>query len=73
MQPSTRFKVLWTIWMAGGGLAAAAIVYGLTSTWWWAVATLLGSGVILNAIGQAITQTLRAISASRHRPAGPPP
>ena len=72
MQRTTRFKVLWTIWMAGGGVAAAAIVYAVTTSWWWGLAALVGSGVVLNAIGQAITQPARAISASRHRPAGPP-
>jgi hypothetical protein len=66
---STRFKVLWTIWMAGGGLAAAAIVYKLTSSWWWTLGALLASGVVLNAIGQVITQPGRAVSASRQRPA----
>jgi hypothetical protein len=72
MQRTTRFKVLWTMWMAGGGLAAATLAYTLTGSWWWCVAALLGSGVVLNAIGQAVTQPVRAISASRHQRPGPP-
>jgi hypothetical protein len=68
MQRTTRFKVLWTIWMSGGGLAAAVLAYAVTGSWWWALAALLGSGVVLNAIGQMVTQPVRAVSASRRRP-----
>jgi hypothetical protein len=47
----TRFKVLWTLWMAGGGIAA----------------TVLASGVVLNFIGQLVVQPLMATRARHHR------
>lgn len=71
MHRGVLFKILWTIWMAGGGLTAAVIAYSLTSSWWWALGALLGSGVVLNAVGQAVTRPVRA-PASRHRSAAPP-
>jgi uncharacterized protein (DUF697 family) len=66
----TRSKVLWAVWMTGGGIVAAAIVYALTNSVGWAVVGLLASGVVLNAIAQMVTQPVRAVTASRHRRPG---
>jgi len=60
MKRSSHFKVLWTVWMSVGGVAIAAIVYGITRSMGWAVVGLLVSGTILNTIG-------RAVLGSRHR------
>jgi hypothetical protein len=70
VEHDTRFKVLWTIWMAGGGLAIAAIVYAITDSLGWTIVALLASGVVLNTIGQLVTQPIRAARANgpRHRP-----
>lgn len=65
---STRSKVLWTVWMSGGGIATAVIVYALTDSLGWAVVGLLASGVVLNAIGQMVTQPIEAVSARRRDP-----
>jgi ABC-type Fe3+-siderophore transport system permease subunit len=59
-QHSRRFKVLWTLWMSGGGIAAAVVAYSFTRSVGWAVVGLLVSGIVLNAIGQAITQPFAA-------------
>jgi hypothetical protein len=67
---STRFKVLWTVWMSGGGIATAAIVYMLTASLGWAIAGLLASGVVLNAIAQIVIQPIKAVSGNPHRPPG---
>jgi hypothetical protein len=67
MKRSSQFKVLWTIWMSVGGVAIAAIVYDITRSPGWAVVALIVSGTVLNAIGQAISQRLRAVLGSRHR------
>jgi hypothetical protein len=53
MRRSARCKVLWTVWMAGGGLATTVVVYAITANLAWAVVGLLVSGVVLNAVGQA--------------------
>jgi len=65
MQRSTRFKVLWTVWMAGGGLVTWAVVYAFTGSVGWAVVALLASGVVLNAVGQAVIQPMNAKSRTR--------
>jgi hypothetical protein len=65
VSPSRRPKVLWTVWMSGGGIASAAIAYLLTDSVGWAVVTLLASGVVLNAIAQAITQPIKAATGTR--------
>ena len=61
MKRNTRFKVLWTVWMAGGGLATAAVVYTITASVGWAVVGLLASGIVLNAIAQVIVQPMKAV------------
>jgi ABC-type Fe3+-siderophore transport system permease subunit len=72
MKRSTRFKVLWTVWMAGGGLVTAVVVYAITGSVGWAVVALLASGVVLNAVGQAVVQPMNARSRTRHsRPRSP--
>jgi hypothetical protein len=65
MKRSTRFKVLWTVWMAGGGLVTSAVVYAITGSVGWAVVGLLASGVFLNAIGQVVVQPMNARSRTR--------
>jgi hypothetical protein len=60
MKRTKRFKVLWTIWMAGGGIAIAVIVFVVTASVVWAIIGLLGSSVVLNMIGQAVTQPMNA-------------
>jgi ABC-type Fe3+-siderophore transport system permease subunit len=65
MKRSTRFKVLWTVWMAGGGLVTAVVVYAITGSVGWAVVGLLASGVVLNAVGQAVVQPMNARSRTR--------
>jgi hypothetical protein len=72
MGHSFRFKVLWTIWMAGGGIAVAAVVYAITDSIGWTIAGLLASGVVLNAIGQVVTQPIQA-ARSAQRPPRPRP
>ena len=67
MKRSARFKVLWTIWMAGGGLATAAVVYAITASLGWAVVGLLVSGIVLNAVGQVVVQPMKAARATRER------
>jgi hypothetical protein len=67
MKRSTRFKVLWTVWMAGGGLVTWAAVYAITGSVGWAVVGLLASGVVLNAVGQAVVQPMIARSRTRDR------
>ena len=65
MKRSTRFKVLWTVWMAGGGLVTSAVVYAITASVGWALVGLLASGVVLNAVGQMVVQPMKAVSATR--------
>ena len=65
MKRSTRFKVMWTIWMAGGGLVTWAVVYAITGSLGWAVVGLLASGVVLNAVGQAVVQPMNAMRRTR--------
>ena len=68
MERSGRFKLLWTLWMGLGGVAIAAIVYGITSSLGWAVMILVLSGPVLNTIGQAIALPTRTVrGSSRHR------
>jgi hypothetical protein len=66
MVASTRSKVLWAVWMSGGGLATAVIVYAMTGSIGWAIVGPLGSGVVLNTIGQVITQPFKAVTGNRH-------
>src|ERR1700687_4703254 len=47
MKRSTRFKVLWTVWMAGGGLVTWAVVYAITGSVGWGGVGLLAFGVVL--------------------------
>lgn len=64
---STRFKVLWAVWMSGGGIATFVIVYLLTGGIVWALLGLLASGIVLNAIAQIIIQPFGAVSGTgRH-------
>jgi hypothetical protein len=72
MKRNTRFKILWTVWMAGGGLATAAIVYAISDSFAWAVVGLLASGVVLNAVGQMVTQPIKAVRGSRSPTPGRP-
>jgi hypothetical protein len=65
-----RSKVLWTLWMTGGGIAASVIVYGFTGSVGWAIVGLLASGVVLNAVAQLITQPAKAAGWTRPRPGG---
>ncbi len=60
-----RSKVLWTLWMSGGGIAVGLAVFFLTSSVGWTVLAVLGSGVVLNTIGQMITQPVRATRSHR--------
>lgn len=65
MRESVRSRILWTIWMAGGGLVTAAVVYAMTGSLGWAVIGLVVSGIALNAIGQAVAQPMKAIRGPR--------
>ena len=65
MKRSSRSRLLWTPWMGLGGVAIAATVYGILSSIGWAVIALVLSGPVLNAIGQAIAQPIRAVRGSR--------
>ena len=67
MERSARYKVLWTVWMAGGGLATAAVVYAITASLGWAAVGLLVSGVVLNAVGQVVVQPMKAARGTRER------
>jgi hypothetical protein len=69
---STRFKVLWAVWMSGGGIATAVVVYMVTGSLGWATIGLLASGVVLNAIGQMVTQPIKAATGERHGQPGRP-
>ncbi len=44
------YRTRWTILMTTGGLAVAAIVWVMTANIWWALAGLLVSGMVFNAI-----------------------
>ena len=61
MKHTTRYKVLWTMWMTGGGIALAALTYVRTDSVAWTIAALLASSIVLNAIGQAVTQPMHAV------------
>ena len=61
MDHSKRFKILWTVWMTCGGVLVAATVYAATASAGWALVGLLGSSVLLNMIGQAVTQPIGAV------------
>ncbi len=68
MRASTRSKVLWASWMAGGGLTASLIVWLLTDSVVWALVALLASGPVLNAVGQMFVQPAQAVrNAARER------
>jgi hypothetical protein len=67
MNRNTRSKVLWALWMSGGGIAIAAATYGLTGSVGWAILALLASGVVLNAIAQMVIQPITAASADRSK------
>jgi ABC-type Fe3+-siderophore transport system permease subunit len=67
MKRSIRFKVLWTVWMAGGGLVTVVVVYAITASVGWTVVGLLASGVVLNAVGQVVVQAMKAVSGTRAR------
>lgn len=60
MEQSRSSKVLWTIWMALGGVLVALAVYWLTESIAWTIVGLLGSGVVLNAIAQIVVQPIKA-------------
>lgn len=64
MKRSRRFKILWTIWMTGGGIAVGVIVYLVTASVGWTILGLLLSSVVLNAIGQSVTQPVKAVRRS---------
>ena len=69
MTRSRRSKVLWTVWMGGGGLLIAAVVYVVTDSIGWAAVALLAAGPVLNAVAQVFTQPLKAArSADPHLP-----
>jgi hypothetical protein len=72
MKRSTRFKVLWTMWMSGGGIATAAIILVVTGSLGWAFVGLLASGIVLNAIAQMVIQPVKAARGHRRPPAGGP-
>jgi ABC-type Fe3+-siderophore transport system permease subunit len=60
-------RILWGVWMTGGGIATAVIVYLRTDSAGWALVGLLLSGVVLNAVGQAIVQPINAVRRTRSR------
>lgn len=68
MSRQKRFKVLWTVWMAGGGVTAGVVALLVTGSWVWTVVAVLASGVLLNAIGQMIVQPVRAARGQREVP-----
>jgi hypothetical protein len=59
-------KILWTLWMAGGGLVVGVLVYMATTSIVWTVVAVFGSGVVLNAIGQMVTQPVKAARSRNH-------
>ena len=65
MHRTTRFKVLWSGWMTGGGIATGAIVYSVTRSVGWTIVGVLASGIVLNAIGQGLIQPLTAVRRAR--------
>jgi hypothetical protein len=67
MNRNRRSKVLWALWMSGGGLAIAAAAYGLTGSAGWAILALFASGVVLNAIAQIVIQPIKAATAGRSK------
>jgi hypothetical protein len=56
MQRGTRFKVLWAVWMSGGGIATTVIVYVVTGSLSWALLGLVASGILLIVIAQVVIQ-----------------
>jgi len=75
MERTTRFKVLWTVWMAGGGVVSALVAYLVTNSVAWAILTLLLSGIVLNTVAQAVTRPVGAVASGprRHRDRPPRP
>ena len=65
MYRSTRFKVLWTGWMTGGGIATGAIIYAVTRSVGWTIVRVLASGIVLNATGQVLIQPIRTMRRAR--------
>jgi hypothetical protein len=65
MERSTRFKVLWTVWMSGGGIATAAVIPVITGSLGWAFVGLLASGIVLNATAQMVIQPVKAARGDR--------
>ena len=60
MQRRTRSRLLWTVWMAGGGVTAGVVAWLVTASWLWTVIVVLASGPVLNTIGQMLMQPVRA-------------
>lgn len=60
MRREMKFKLLWTVWMAGGGVAAGVVTWLATASVLWTIVAVLGSGVVLNALGQMVVQPVRA-------------
>jgi hypothetical protein len=71
MKQSTRFKAMWTAWMAGGGIIIATVVYLVTRSIGWALLGLIASGVVLNTIAQMIIQPAKAVARGRRTPPSP--
>jgi hypothetical protein len=65
MAQSTRFKILWTVWMTCGGIATGIAVYSITRSVGWTIVGVLASGVVLNAIGQTFVQPVKAVRGAR--------
>jgi hypothetical protein len=65
MERSTRFKLLWTLWMTGGGIATGVVVYAITHSIGWTIVGVLACGVVSNAIGQALVQPVKAVRGVR--------
>ena len=62
MKRSTRFKVLWAVWMSAGGIAIAATVFVVTGSLGWALVGVAASGIVLNTIARVVIQPVTAVS-----------
>lgn len=73
MERSTRFKLVWAIWMTVGGVLVATLVLMTTDSWRWALVALLATGMVLNAIGSSARQPPRHVHPPAGGAAGGPP
>ena len=64
MRPETPSKIIWAVWMSGGAIVLAVLVWRFTDSVGWAIVALLAAGPVLNAVAQMVVQPARAVRRS---------